>query len=40
MAAGKHSACVPTFGATKSVTRALKRSDGELARSVNDFRRG
>jgi hypothetical protein len=37
--AGKHSACIPTFGATRPVTRALKRSDGVLARSVEDFRR-
>ena len=28
---------IPTFGATKAVTRALKRSDGSLARSVKDF---
>jgi hypothetical protein len=35
--AGKHSAWIPTFGATKSVTRALER-EGTLARSVNDFR--
>jgi hypothetical protein len=37
--AGNHSAFIPTFGATRSVTRALKRSDGSLARNVNDFRR-
>jgi hypothetical protein len=37
--AGKHSAFVPTFGATRSVTRALKTRDGQLARSVNEFRR-
>ena len=37
--AGKHSAVVPTFGATKPVTRALKTRDGKLARSVEDFRR-
>lgn len=37
--AGKHSAYIPTFGATRSVTRALKRSDGELARSVSEFRK-
>jgi hypothetical protein len=35
--AGKHSAYIPTFGATKSVTRALERSDGRLAHSVQDF---
>jgi hypothetical protein len=37
--AGKHSAVVWTFGATKPVTRALRRRDGSLARSVEDFRR-
>ena len=37
--AGKHSAYIPTFGATRSVTRALKRRDGELARSVREFRK-
>jgi hypothetical protein len=38
--AGKHSAYIPTFGATRSVTRALRRRDGEFARSVRDFRSG
>lgn len=38
--AGKHSAYIPTFGATKAVTRALKRNDGQLAKSVEEFRRG
>jgi hypothetical protein len=37
--AGKHSAVINTFGATKAVTRALRRSGGSLARSVEDFRR-
>ncbi|MGH8699881.1 MAG: hypothetical protein ACREVR_01715 [Burkholderiales bacterium] len=37
--AGKHSAVIPTFGATRAVTRALRRRDGSLARSVDDFRR-
>ena len=37
--AGKHSAYVPTFGATLPVTRALKTADGQLAKSVEDFRR-
>jgi hypothetical protein len=37
--AGKHSAVINTFGATKPVTRALKTRDGKLARSVEDFRR-
>jgi len=38
--AGKHSAFIPTFGATRSVTRVLKRSDGQLAKNERDFRRG
>ena len=38
--AGKHSAYIPTFGATKAVTRALKRKDGQLAKSVEEFRKG
>lgn len=38
--AGKHSAFIPTFGATHAVTRALKRRDGQFAQSVEDFRRG
>ena len=38
--AGKHSAYIPTFGATKAVTRALKRADGKLAKSAEEFRRG
>ena len=38
--AGKHSAYVPTFGNTRSVTRALKRADGELVRSVQELKRG
>jgi len=37
--AGKHSACIPTFGATRAVTRALRRADGQLAKSVEEFRR-
>ncbi len=37
--AGKHSAVINTFGATKAVTRALRRRDGSFARSVEDFRR-
>ena len=36
--AGKHSAYIPTFGATRSVMRPLKRRDGEYARSVEEFR--
>jgi len=37
--AGKHSAYIPTFGATKAVTRAPKRADGTLAKSAEDLRR-
>lgn len=37
--AGKHSAYIPTFGASRSVTRPLKRRDGQFARSIEDFRR-
>jgi hypothetical protein len=37
--AGKHSAFVPTFGLTSSVTRALKLRDGQFAHSVKEFRR-
>lgn len=35
--AGKHSAYIPTFGGTRSVTRALVRADGEFARSIADM---
>jgi hypothetical protein len=38
--AGKHSQWVPTFGNTRSVTRALKRLDGELVRTIEELRRG
>ena len=38
--AGKHSAFIPTFGATLSVTRALKCADGKPARVVQDFCKG
>ncbi len=38
--AGKHPACIPTGGATRAVTRALKLSDGRLAKSMGAFRRG
>ena len=37
--AGKHSAVVPTFGATRAVTRALTTKDGRLAQSVEAFRK-
>lgn len=36
--AGKHTAVIPTFGATRSVTLALRRRDGEYARSVEELR--
>ena len=36
--AGKHSAVIHTFGATKAVTRALRLRDGTYARSTADFR--
>ncbi len=36
--AGKHSAYIPTFGATRSVTRSLVRADGELARSIREMK--
>jgi hypothetical protein len=38
--AGKHSQYVPTFGNTRSVTRALKRADGEFVRSIQELKRG
>jgi hypothetical protein len=38
--AGKHSAVIPTFGATRAVTRPLQTRDGRHARSVEDFRQG
>jgi len=38
--AGKHSAYIPTFGNTRSVTRALKRSDGDIVKSVQELKRG
>jgi hypothetical protein len=36
--AGRHSAFIPTFGNGRSVTRALKRSDGEYASSITELR--
>ena len=38
--AGKHSAVIPTFGATRAVTRALTTRAGTRARSVEEFRVG
>jgi hypothetical protein len=38
--AGKHSAIFPTFGATRAVTRALKRADGQPARTMQEMRGG
>jgi hypothetical protein len=37
--AGKHSAYIPTFGNTRAVTRALRRADGEIAKSIEEMRR-
>ncbi|MDE3075221.1 MAG: hypothetical protein KGJ86_07305 [Chloroflexota bacterium] len=37
--AGKHSLFIPTFGATRSVTRPLLLQDGSPAQSVKDFAR-
>jgi hypothetical protein len=37
--AGKHSQYVPTFGITRAATRALKRLDGELVKSIQEFKR-
>jgi len=37
--AGKHSAVVPTFGGTHLVTRPLRLAGGQLAKSVEEFRR-
>jgi hypothetical protein len=36
--AGKHSAYIPTFGGTRSVTRALLRTNGEPARSIDEMK--
>jgi len=38
--AGKHSQYIPTFGNTRSVTRALKRADGEIVKSIHELKRG
>ncbi len=38
--AGKHSQWVPTFGNTRAATRALKREDGELVKSIHELKRG
>jgi hypothetical protein len=35
---GKHSAFIPTFGATKPVTKAIVLRDGRPARSIKEFR--
>jgi len=37
--AGKHSAVINTFGATRAVTRALKLRDGRYASAIADFRK-
>ena len=38
--AGKHSAYIPTFGNTRSVTQPLRRADGELVKSIQELKRG
>ena len=35
---GKHSAFIPTFGATKPVTKVIVLSNGRAARSIKEFR--
>ena len=37
--AGKHSAWIPTFGNTRSATRALKRQDGSYVKSIAELKR-
>ena len=37
---GKHSAFIPTFGATRSPTRAIRLANGSCARSVAEFGAG
>ncbi|MGA2955091.1 MAG: hypothetical protein ABSF48_05155 [Thermodesulfobacteriota bacterium] len=36
--AGKHSAFIPTFGATKPITRAITLKDGRPVRSIKEFK--
>jgi hypothetical protein len=36
--AGKHSAFIPTFGATRPVTKSIARKDGRAIRSIKEFR--
>ena len=36
--AGRHSAFIPTFGGTRSVTRALKHADGRNVLTIQDLR--
>jgi hypothetical protein len=36
----KHSHYMPTFGVTRAATRALKRADGTLVKSVQELKRG
>ena len=36
--AGKHSAFIPTFGSTRSVTRALRHADGSDVLSIDELR--
>ena len=37
--AGKHTAFIPTFGATRSVMLPLRRHDGRFVGSVQELRR-
>jgi hypothetical protein len=36
---GKHSAVIPTFGATRAVTRAIAHADGRPVRRIADIRK-
>ena len=38
--AGKHSQYVPTFGNTRSISKMLRRQDGEMVKSVEELKRG
>ena len=38
--AGKHSQYVPTFGNTRSISKMLRRQDGEMVQSVEELKRG
>jgi len=38
--AGKHSAFIPTFGTTKSITKCIALKDGRPIRSIKEFKGG